>query len=163
MRNLRRVRLLKDRIAAAVGPPQGIGSLLPVLEEYEQIGSINAVAFPLCMYPTWSRLSCFAVGRDPVRPTGWAATGVTSACRDSRTGGGRARRMEVARGGRDLDGGSRLREIRLDGQERTTRMADQGADVPLAQPGLAPSITHQISRAYEPHRRVRKRPTRVVP
>jgi hypothetical protein len=47
VRNLRRVRLLKDRIAAAVGPPQGIGSLLPVLEEYEQIGSINAVAFPL--------------------------------------------------------------------------------------------------------------------
>jgi hypothetical protein len=47
VRKLRRVRLLKDRIAAAVGPPQGIGSLLPVLEEYEQIGSINAVAFPL--------------------------------------------------------------------------------------------------------------------
>jgi hypothetical protein len=163
VRNLRRVRLLKDRIAAAVGPPQGIGSLLPVLEEYEQIGSINAVAFPLCMYPTWSRLSCFAVGRDPVRPDrlGSHRRHVRVPRQPDR------RRPRSSHGSSPRRKGSRWRQQAARDTPRRSGENDSygrpGRGCPLAQPGLAPSITHQISRAYEPHRRVRKRPTRVVP
>jgi len=44
--NMRYVVLLKERIAAAIRPTQdGAGSLLPVLDEYQPIGSTDGIAF----------------------------------------------------------------------------------------------------------------------
>src|SRR6266516_2628093 len=78
-------------------------------------------------------------------------------------GGGRPRRPEVVRAGGDLDGRGRTSEVRLDRQQGTARVTDEGADVPLAQARPVPPITDERGRGYEPLRGVGARPTRVVP
>src|SRR3954453_18601484 len=79
-----------------------------------------------------------------------AAAAAAPAPRDRGVGGGRPRRTEVVHGRSELGGRGRTGEVGLDRQQGTARVADEGADVPLAQAGPVPPVTDERGRADEP-------------
>jgi hypothetical protein len=64
---------------------------------------------------------------------------------------------------RSASGPQRYHATCFDGQERTAGGADEGPDVPFAQPGTDPPLAEDAGAADEPLRGVAERPPRVVP